>query len=154
MILIRLIFFSRNRLNVSNDTAGIAEILDTSATNNLRNNITGVLIYDERWFAQALEGTERVISLTFERILRDWRHSDVTLVAMQPIAQRRYPAFAMQGFPRGTDNDDLFRHYAEDERFDPRQMRADRLADLIEAVVDRSMQGGPPWTTRSATTAA
>jgi hypothetical protein len=154
MILIRLIYFSRSRLNTPHDTGELADILSTSASNNLRNNITGVMIYDARWFAQALEGAERVISLTFERILRDWRHSDVSLVAMQPILKRRYPAFAMQGFARGEDNDDLFRHYGEDDRFDPQGMRADRLADLIEAVVDRSAQGGPSWLTRRATTAA
>jgi len=153
MVLIRLTFFSRNRLNALNNPASISEIIAKSAANNLRNNITGVLIYDECWFAQVLEGAERAISLTFERILRDGRHSDVTLVAMQPITHRRYPAFTLQGFAHSQDNDDLFRHYADDERFDPRQMRADRLADLIEAVVDRSVQAGPLWT-GSVTTAA
>ena len=43
---------------------------------------------------------------------------------------------------RGEDNGDLFRHYGEDESFDPRQMRADRLCDLIEAVVRRSADRG------------
>ena len=123
-------------------TGGIAEILATSAANNLRDNITGVLIYDERWFAQVLEGAEAGLSPTFERILRDQRHSDVSLVTMQPVAERRYPDFAMSRLSRGEDNDDLFRHYCEDERFDPRQMRADRLADLIEAVVDRGSARG------------
>jgi hypothetical protein len=154
MTLIRLTYFSRNCLDRSNGMGGVAEIVAISAARNLRNNITSVLVHDGRWFAQVLEGVESVISLTFERILCDNRHTDVNLVAMQPIAQRLYPAFAMAGFARGKDNDDLFRHYGEDESFDPRQMRADRLSDLIEAVVDRSMQGGTSWTTRSATSAA
>jgi Sensors of blue-light using FAD len=154
MLLIRLTYFSRNRLTPSHDTGGIDEILATSNVNNLRNNITGVLIHDQRWFAQVLEGTERVISLTFERILRDRRHSDVTLVAMTPVMQRRYPAFAMRGIAHSEDNDDLFRHYAEDERFDPRQMRAERLADLIEAVVDRIPHEEPSCLIRRVTTAA
>ena len=55
---------------------------------------------------------------------------------------------------RGEDNSDLFRHYGEDECFDPRQMRADRLSDLIEAVVDRGATGGPPWMKKRATNAA
>ena len=156
MILIRLTYFSRNRLARAQDAGNgsLADILKTSAANNSRNNITAVLVHDDRWFAQVLEGVESVVSATFERILCDGRHTDVNLVAMQPIAQRLYPAFAMADVARGRDNDDLFRHYAEDERFDPRQMRADRLSDLIEAVVDRSLQGGTSWTTRSATSAA
>jgi hypothetical protein len=55
---------------------------------------------------------------------------------------------------RDEDNADLFRHYAEDERFDPRQMRADRLSDLIEAVVDRGATGGPAWMKKRTSNAA
>jgi hypothetical protein len=154
MILVRLTYFSRKCLDRATGDLGVTAILAKSNVCNLHNNITGVLIHDDRWFAQVLEGAEQAISATFERILDDRRHADVALVAMQPIARRRYPAFAMGGFARSRDNDDLFRHYGERERFDPRQMRAERLADLIEAVVDRGVQGGASWTRRSVTTAA
>jgi hypothetical protein len=46
----------------------------------------------------------------------------------------------MAGVPRGKDNCDVFRHHCESERFDPQLMRADRLGDLIEAVVARLPQ--------------
>ena len=130
-----------------------AKFSEQSVANNRRDNITGALICDHRWFAQVLEGAEGKISATFERILRDRRHCDVSLVTMQPVAKRRYEDFAMVAVCRGEDNGDLFRHYGEGEGFDPREMRADRLADLIQAVVSRNA-GGTPWTTRSATNAA
>ena len=161
MMLISLTYFSRNRLAQWYGSAnnGIAEILATSAANNLRDGITGVLICDDRWFAQVLEGAETKVSATFERILRDQRHCDVSLVTMQAVSERRYPAFAMLGISRGEDNDDLFRHYGErhygeEDGFDPRQMRADRLSDLIEAVVLRNAEGRQSWTQRSNTNAA
>jgi hypothetical protein len=156
MKLIRLTYFSRNRLDqwYGSRDCGIAEILAISVANNLRDCITGALICDDRWFVQALEGVENKVSATFERILRDQRHRDVSLVTMQAVAQRRYPNFAMVCLFRDEDNSDLFRHYSEDEGFDPREMRADRLSDLIEAVVDRGAPGGPAWTTKRATNAA
>jgi hypothetical protein len=156
MMLIRLTYFSRNRLdgrNISKDV-GIADILATSAANNLRDRITGVLICDDRWFAQVLEGAESNVSATFERILRDERHCNVTLVTMQPVAERRYPAFPMKGFVRSDDNDDLFRHYSEHESFDPREMRADRLSDLIEEVVRRGAKGEQSLAVASRTSVA
>ena len=64
---------------------------------------------------------------------------------------------------RSQDNGDLFRHYGEDDCFDPRQIRRDRLSDLIDAVVRRGPTGGPTgdqttgeqtWTTKNATSAA
>jgi hypothetical protein len=153
MILIRLTYFSRSQLDQNRD-GRVCEITEASAINNRRDDITSALICDHHWFAQVLEGPESIVSLTFERILRDPRHSDVSLVTMQPIAERRYADYAIVAIPRSKDNDDLFRHYCEDERFDPRQMRADRLCDLIEAVVQRGAKGGQSWTTANATSAA
>ena len=137
MILIRLTFFSRNRLDRSQE-GSVAEILATSRSNNRRDDITGAMIYDEGWFAQELEGSETALSMTFERILRDRRHADVSLVTMQPVTGRRYPDAAMIGAARGGKNDDLFRHYCDGARFDPRLMRADRISDLVAAVIARA----------------
>jgi hypothetical protein len=153
MNLIRLTYFSRIRLDDPIDE-GVAQIIGESVINNQRDHITGALVHDSQWFAQMLEGRESVISATFERILRDRRHSNVSLVVMQPVAERRF-AHWMAGFTRNADNADLFRHYAESDEFDPRLMRADRLCDLIEALADKAtLQGGTRWTTRNASNAA
>jgi hypothetical protein len=137
MIIVRLTYYSRNRI----DRLGgpmqdkIHDILIESVANNRRDDITGALIHDDKWFAQALEGPEPLVSATFERILRDPRHSDVRLIKMQPVETRRFAAWWMACVPRSHDNADLFRRHCESECFDPQLMRADRLGDLIEAVV-------------------
>jgi hypothetical protein len=156
MMLIRLTYFSRNRLAewYASKDAGIAEILAASVANNLRDCVTGALICDDHWFVQALEGAENKVSAAFERILRDQRHRDVSLVTMQAVTDRRYPNAAMVCVLRGQDNDDVFRHYSEGECFDPRQLRPDRLSDLIEALVQRRTTGGPAWTKTRASNAA
>ena len=160
-MLMRLIYFSRHRLDQWYDdrARGVADILAVAVANNQRDGITGALIHDDRWFAQVLEGDESAVSATFERILRDERHRDVSLVTMEGVSARRYADFAMACVGRSQDNGDLFRHYGEDERFDPRQIRRDRLSDLIEAVVRRGpagdrTTGDQRWTTKSATNAA
>ena len=155
MDLIRLTYFSRIRLQEPiNDHVG--EILATSVANNRRDNITGVLVHDGKWFAQMLEGPESIISATFERILRDRRHSDVSLVTMQPVTARRFAIWWMAGITYNEDNYDLFQHYGENDRFDPRLMRADRLRDLIEALADRATQvrGSRPYMISNAINAA
>jgi hypothetical protein len=157
MKLIRLTYFSRNRLSdwYASRDSGISEILAVSVANNLRDGVTGALICDERWFVQALEGAESKVSSAFERILRDQRHRDVSLVTMQAVNERRYPNCAMVCLFRNEDNDAVFRHYGEDEHFDPRQMRPDRLSDLIDAVVQCGAKGeSSQWMTRRATNAA
>ncbi|MBX9776766.1 MAG: BLUF domain-containing protein [Xanthobacteraceae bacterium] len=156
MMLIRLTYFSYNRLNdwYASKDRGVAEILATSVANNLRDCITGALICHDRWFVQELEGAEDKVSAAFERILRDQRHRDVSLVTMQAVSARRFPNFAMACLLPHEDNCDLFRHYGEDEIFDPRKMRADRLSDLIEAMADRGTTGGQAWMKKPAMNAA
>jgi hypothetical protein len=158
MIIVRLTYYSRNRVARSSGPGSdpIHDILIESVANNRRDDITGALIHDDKWFAQALEGPETTVSAAFERILRDPRHCDVRLIKMQPVAVRRFAAWWMACVPRSEDNADLFRHHCESESFDPQLMRADRLGDLIEAVVARTPRhhGKAAWTGGSVTNAA
>jgi hypothetical protein len=155
---VRLTYFSRNRVDrlsgPMNDR--VAEILATSVFHNRRDDVTGALVHDGKWFAQVLEGEETVVSRTFERILRDGRHSDVTLVKMQPVAARQFEFWWMASVAWSEDIADIFRHYGEGDRFDPQLMPSDRLGDLIEALVSRTaqLQGKAKWTRRNATNAA
>jgi hypothetical protein len=137
MVLIRLTYFSRNRLDRFNAPISdrVSEILAVSAVNNRRDNVTGALVYDNKWFAQVLEGAENVVAATFERILRDQRHSDISLVAMARVAQREFPNCAMTAVGHCPENTDIFRRYTENRHFDPQLMPAARIAELIEAVV-------------------
>jgi Sensors of blue-light using FAD len=158
MIMTRLTYFSRNRLGRLGGAVEdhLDDILIESVANNRRDDITGAMIHDDRWFAQVLEGGETVLSATFERILRDRRHSDVRLVRIQPVAARKFGPCWMARGSWSADTAELFRHYGESERFDPQLLLPERLGDLIEAVVSRTSQlpGRTPWTTRSATNAA
>ncbi len=158
MIIVRLTYFSRNRLDrLSGPMADLfTAILATSVANNRRDDVTGALIYDRKWFAQVLEGTDDKVSGTFERILRDPRHSDVSLVKMETVTERRFGFWYMAGAACEDDNSALFRQYGEDGRFDPSLMRPDRLGDLIEAVVGKTAQsqGRKAWTIGSGMNAA
>jgi Sensors of blue-light using FAD len=158
MIIVRLTYFSRNncdRLGPSNPDH-VNDILIESVANNRRDDVTGALIHDQKWFAQELEGPEAAVSAAFERILRDPRHSGVRLVKMGPVAARRFAAWWLAVVGHTPDNADLFRHYGQSECFDPELIAADRLGDLIEALVGRApqQQGRTPWTTRNGSNAA
>jgi len=158
MIIVRLTYYSRNLL----DRLGgplrerINDILIESVANNRRDDVTGALIYDEKWFAQALEGPEPAVSATFERLLRDPRHGEVKLIRMQPVPARRFGAWWMTCIAHGENNVDLFQQHCEGEPFEPPLMRADRLGDLIEAVAGRAAghQGKAAWAAGSVTNAA
>jgi hypothetical protein len=140
MMIVRLTYYSRNLLHRSAGSRQerIDDILIESVANNRRDDITGAIIHDDKWFAQALEGPEAAVSATFERILRDPRHGDVRLIKMQPVTSRLFGAWWLACVPKSAHNADLFHHHCEGEGFEPPLMRAERLGDLIEAAVARA----------------
>jgi hypothetical protein len=165
MQLVRLLYFSRNRLAQFGEPIAdrLAELIGAGMAHNQRDRITGLLVYDEKWFVQALEGEAAAVSHSFERILRDPRHGEVTLTTMRPVATRRYGSTPLAAIARGEDNAAIFRQYAEGSGFDPRLMPADRLAYLVEALLQdaarcprksRSAFRGTAWTIGNATNAA
>ena len=151
MGLVRLVYHSRSRLDLQLRPAAdqVAEILALSVANNQRDDITGGLIHDAKWFVQILEGSEQSVSRAFERILRDPRHGAVALVNMQPIGVRRFGLWWMASAGRGKDNAHVFRQYTESDHFDPQQISSERLIDLTDAAVRyATRRGRKPAATR------
>ena len=157
MDLVRLVYHSRRRYDRTRARAEqVDDILALSAANNQRDDITGGLVHDPKWFVQVLEGPDSVVSRTFERILRDPRHSDVALVNMQPIPMRRFGAWWMAEAGYNQETGPLFRHYCESDAFDPQFMLSDRLIEMIDALLRHTarQEGSRLWVSRAASSAA
>ena len=55
----------------------LTELLTIARVNNGRLGVTGMLLYHEGSFLQALEGDERVLDVLFTKISKDKRHLPV-----------------------------------------------------------------------------
>lgn len=73
----------------------IHQILAKSRTNNAANEITGALIFNSGFFAQVLEGPIEKVEQTFERIQRDMRHEDISVLEFVTVAFRDFPEWSM-----------------------------------------------------------
>ena len=71
---------------------------DIRQKNQLRQ-VTGMLLYLDPFFIQALEGEETVINPLFNTIKKDPRHSKVTLIYKKPIIERHFADWTM-GFSK------------------------------------------------------
>ena len=129
----RLVYYSRNLTtgNVETFAAEVNDILTTSRANNERDGITGALMFNAGCFAQVLEGPLDVVEVAFERIQQDDRHSEVSLLAMEPIATRSFPNWAM-GFVGLSDDDAArFADVATASDFDPSRFSGDKLHSIL-----------------------
>ena len=94
--LYRLAYFSRNIIDSSLDmSAEVQQILHVCRLNNQKVGVTGALLFNNSCFAQVLEGPLDAVERTFERIQRDMRHSDVTVLELEPASEREFPEWSM-----------------------------------------------------------
>ena len=92
-----IVYCSRNL--ISGEPAEVAkqlqQILGASRRNNSKVGVTGALLYSSGSFAQVLEGPLVAIEPIFERIQRDPRHGEVTVIESGPTVERRFPEWSM-----------------------------------------------------------
>lgn len=84
----------------------LRDLLEECRTNNERLNVTGMLLYRNGFFIQALEGDEEVVEKLFAEIAKDPRHQDVLRVYKAPILVRSFPNWTM-GFNHIGDHHHL-----------------------------------------------
>lgn len=80
-------------------------ILETSRRNNAVSGLTGMLLFADESFIQALEGDRIALDDTYGRILSDHRHTGVQELFRGSTEDRQFPEWSM-GY-RQLEQDDL-----------------------------------------------
>ena len=89
----------------STDDVAINKIKLRAEPNNLRRNITGALLFTERYFLQYLEGEAAVVDALYASICRDKRHNNVRLLLRKSIQQRDFSRWSL-GVKKLLDNEE------------------------------------------------
>ncbi len=81
----------------------VLELLVQCRDNNRERGVTGMLLYANGTFLQAIEGEDEVIDKLVEEIWKDPRHADIELLSRKAIQSREYSDWSM-GFDQVTDD--------------------------------------------------
>jgi hypothetical protein len=135
--LYRLIYFSRNHIpgSIESQEQEVAAILDVSRRNNMKVGVTGALMFNKGCFGQVLEGSQAAVEATFERIQRDLRHSDVTLLAFEWIAERGFATWSMAYVGAGHGQGAAYDAIGSGTGFDPSRMAKEELLGHLTGLV-------------------
>lgn len=79
----QIVYLSRASQRFSEQA--LAKLERDAATNNSRDGITGLLVYDGIRFLQAIEGPEHVLRRTMKRISADPRHNAIDVVTDRQV---------------------------------------------------------------------
>jgi len=133
----RLVYHSLNRIAGSDEqvAAEINQILAVSRTNNEKVGVTGALMFNSGYFAQVLEGSQGAIEATFERIQRDERHGEVTLLEFAPVEGRGFSNWSMAFVGSSAAENARFGDLAASTGFDPNRLSGEALFRRIRDVL-------------------
>jgi blue light- and temperature-responsive anti-repressor len=73
----------------------IPDLLQQARIANAKQAFTGMLLYIGGSFLQVLEGRPELVDAVFGKILKDERHTQVTLIASEPIPARSFEGWTM-----------------------------------------------------------
>jgi len=91
----RLIYRSRSVAPI--DWPSVLDILETSRSNNLALEVSGVLLTTRSHYLQVLEGRYEDVNQLFMHIVRDERHTDIELIDFNIIDARLFRDWGMRG---------------------------------------------------------
>jgi hypothetical protein len=102
MALIHLIYVSSARVEL--EAEELVRVLDSSVRHNIQQQVTGMLLYLNGSFMQALEGEETAVDETYSRIQQDPRHTGLVLGERAPIKTLSFSRWSMGFRPlKATD---------------------------------------------------
>jgi Sensors of blue-light using FAD len=80
----------------------LAELLAKSRANNFTLGITGMLLFKQGRFLQALEGKRDDVMTLYRKIGKDFRHRKVIMLSSETITHRNFPDWTMGFYDSGN----------------------------------------------------
>jgi len=134
MGIVRLIYVSK--LAVGFGPNDVLKIVDVSEQNNRELGITGALCYGPRYFLQCLEGPRDAVNTLYNTIIRDERHTDVTLLYYADIEERVFDEWAMASVRANDVTKQIILRFGVGKQFDPYMFSAKQAVRFLSAVVE------------------
>jgi hypothetical protein len=135
-MLVRLLYASRSTSEI--DEPLLAAILDHSRKYNQEHGITGILCAytPGNVFLQLLEGGRAAVNALYANIVRDPRHSDVTLLDYAEITERRFAGWRMGRVNLNRINQGTILRFSERAILDPFAMSGPTALALLDELTN------------------
>ena len=146
MSIFTLSYHSQNLIeDLTMDSLGELEnLLKVSRARNASLSVTGALLFNEGRFLQVLEGGEADVRAVYRSIMRDRRHTDVTLLAAEPCERRRFERWSMAFVGTTPAARAYYRRFAVENEMERTRVSVDALCELLSKLlaIDAGAQDG------------
>lgn len=120
--------------------SGVDDLLRTARAKNRLRDITGLLMFDQHHFLQALEGDRQQLSDLYGSLVRDPRHQRLVLLQCVPVDERQFADWSMGFAPADASRQRLLLRHTASSRFEPHRLTASTAWTLLVAVAQASAE--------------
>ncbi len=99
-----IVYVSHSAVPAEQTEVVLQDIVGFAQPRNRQDGITGVLFCENGHFIQVMEGEESDLRRTFQRIARDPRHRDISILVDEPVAARSFQEWSLDTFFVDTPN--------------------------------------------------
>ncbi len=129
MYLVRLLYASKITAQLTQDD--IEQILKSARKNNEKEEVTGLLCFNRKFFLQCLEGSRSSVNKIYHSISNDKRHDKLILLDYKEINSREFANWSMGYMPEMALTEDLNLKYSGSSEFDPYKMSGESCHQML-----------------------
>lgn len=132
MSLMRLVFYARNNNPQGEAAKLIRSLLNACSEYSPASGLTGGLVFNEKFFIEAIEGERDQVSRQLRLLYADGRMEDIIILGMAPIDQRLFEGWAVGYASRKLlEAEPLYMRYGATLEFDPTHMSVEGICRFI-----------------------
>lgn len=136
MFLTRLVYASSITEDFNCDD--IENILSCARKHNTKNNVTGMLCFNRKYFLQCLEGSRTNVNNAYHKILNDKRHSRIVLLDYKEITKREFSNWSMGYMPESSLTAPTSLKFSGKNEFSPYEMSGESAHQMMLELKDIS----------------
>jgi len=127
--LVNMTYVSRANLDLSPKALG--EILQQAQKNNTVNGVTGMLVFNNNYFLQTIEGPRAQINRLLYGLIIDQRHHDLQLLETRELKHREWSEWSMNYASPTKENAAIYLKYSTTVDFNPYLLSAEAARGLM-----------------------
>jgi hypothetical protein len=114
----------------------IEQILKSARTYNPKNNVTGMLCFNSKFFLQCLEGSRTHVNETYHKILNDKRHNNIIMLDYKEISAREFSNWSMGYMPESSLTNPINLKFSGTPEFEPYEMSGESAHGMMLSLKD------------------
>lgn len=135
-MLTRLLYASTAHQNVDGDE--YRKILLNAQTKNNDLGITGMLVFNQKYFLQVLEGDRSALNQLYIKIAKDPRHRNLEILCVEEMPTRDYADWSMGYAAPTTLIRSLFMKYGVTAEFNPYKMNTSASLAMMRELSEQT----------------